>query len=77
MKYLTIEAKKLSTADRKKLSTKVFGLPDEKKYPMPDKAHAINAKARAKQMLDKGFLTKEQYKNIVKKADEIIKKSKK
>jgi hypothetical protein len=26
-----------------------FGLPEERKYPMPDEAHARNAKARAAQ----------------------------
>ncbi len=42
-------AKKLSTKDRKKLGKKSFALPDERKYPIPDKAHARNALARVAQ----------------------------
>ena len=48
---------KLTTKARKKIPTKSFGLPGERKYPMPDKAHAINAKARATQMVKKGKLS--------------------
>jgi hypothetical protein len=36
---------KLSYAARKKLPTSVFALPG-RRYPMPDRAHAANAKAR-------------------------------
>ena len=39
----------LSTRKRNSLSKTQFGLPEERKYPMPDKAHARNAKARAAQ----------------------------
>lgn len=39
---------------------------------MPDRAHAANAKGRAKQQLKKGNLTREQYDKIVKKADRIL-----
>jgi hypothetical protein len=42
-------AKKLSTNDRKKLGKNSFALPDERKYPIPDKAHARNALARVAQ----------------------------
>jgi hypothetical protein len=38
-----------STKQRKKLSKKSFALPDERKYPIPDKAHARNALARVAQ----------------------------
>ena len=37
---------KLTTKKRKSLKKSSFGLPGERKYPMPDKAHAKNAKAR-------------------------------
>ncbi len=37
---------KLTTKQRKKIPKGEFGLPGEKKYPMPDKSHARNAKAR-------------------------------
>lgn len=38
-----------STKERKRLSTKEFALPGERKYPIPDKAHARNALARVAQ----------------------------
>jgi len=47
----------LSTAARKKISTSSFGLPSERKYPMPDRSHAANAKARATQMVKRGKLS--------------------
>ena len=37
----------LDEAKRDKLKDSTFGLPEERKYPMPDKSHARNAKARA------------------------------
>jgi hypothetical protein len=40
---------KLTSKQRKGLLASDFGLPGERKYPMPDKAHAANAKARAAQ----------------------------
>lgn len=47
----------LSTKTRKRESAGTFGLPDQRKYPMPDKGHAGNAKARVTQMLAKGKIT--------------------
>ncbi len=41
--------KELSTKQRKKLSKKEFALPGQRKYPIPDKAHARNALARVAQ----------------------------
>jgi hypothetical protein len=60
------------TKKRKKLKPKTFGLPDEKKYPMPDKSHAANAKARATQMVKKGKLSLADKKKIDRKADKIL-----
>jgi hypothetical protein len=51
-----------------------FGLPEERKYPMPDAAHARNAKARASQMERQGKLTGSDKKKIDAKADRILKK---
>ena len=48
---------KLTTVARKKIPKNEFGLPGEKKYPMPDRAHAGNAKARATQMVKAGKLS--------------------
>ncbi len=49
-----------------------FGLPEERKYPMPDKAHARNAKARASQQRKKGDLTAAEKAKIDRKADRIL-----
>lgn len=48
---------KLTTQARSKLSQQTFGLPNERKYPINNKAHAENAKARASQQYDKGDLS--------------------
>lgn len=77
---------KLTAAKRKKIPKSKYGLPAKAKkgprggapkgaYPMPDKAHAQNAKARAAQELKKGNLTKNSYNKIVAKANKILKKS--
>ena len=47
----------LTTKARKHLKPSTFGLPGKKAYPMPDKGHAANAKARATQMVAKGKLS--------------------
>ena len=65
---------KLSTEKREKLPDSKFGLPDERKYPMPDKAHARNAKARAAQQEEKGSITSAEEKKIDRKADKILDK---
>jgi hypothetical protein len=62
----------ITTKKRKRLKDKTFGLPEERKYPMPDKAHAANAKARAAQMVKKGKLTLAEKKKIDRKADKIL-----
>lgn len=49
---------KLKSAERKALPGKDFGLPGSRKYPMPDKSHAANAKARASEMEHKGKISK-------------------
>lgn len=56
---------KLTTKDRKAIPKQEFGIPSTRSYPMPDKAHAANAKARAKQMLDEGKLSRSTYNHIV------------
>ena len=59
----------LSTAHRNKLPKSDFGEPGSRKYPMPDRSHAANAKARAKQMLKRGVISQSEYDKIVRKAD--------
>jgi len=65
---------KLTENKRDSLKEATFGLPDERKYPMPNKAHARNAKARAAQQVDKGNLTKAEERKIDRKADKILDK---
>lgn len=68
---------KLSTKSRNKLSKSKFALPTERKYPIEDKAHARNAKARASQMVKKGKLSSRAKSKIDAKADRVLKKGKK
>lgn len=65
---------KLSEAKRDKMPDSQFGLPEEHKYPMPDKSHAENAKARASQQEKKGNLTSSEKAKIDRKADKILNK---
>ncbi len=75
------KSKPLTAAQKKKIPKADYGLPRKKGpeggvksgYPMPDKDHAINAKARASQQYKKGNLSKSQYDKIVAKANKKIK----
>jgi hypothetical protein len=64
----------LSTRKRNSEPKSEFGLPEERKYPMPDKSHARNAKARASQQKKKGNLTAAEKNKIDRKADRILDK---
>jgi hypothetical protein len=64
----------LTEKQRDKLPDSKYGLPEEHKYPMPDKSHAANAKARASQQHKKGNLTAAEEKKIDRKADRILDK---
>lgn len=63
---------KLTTAKRKKIPKSEFGLPGEKKYPVPNKSHAANAKSRATQMVNKGKLSKSSEMKIDAKANKVL-----
>lgn len=62
----------LSEKKRDSLKKSQFGLPEERKYPMPDKSHARNAKARAAQQVKKGTITKAEKGKIDRKADRVL-----
>ena len=64
----------LTEKKRDNLKDSTFGLPEEHKYPMPDKSHAANAKARATQQVKAGNLTKTEKAKIDRKADKILDK---
>lgn len=63
---------KLTAAKRKKIPKSEFGMPGEKKYPMPDKSHARNAKARASEMERKGKISKSTESKIDAKANKVL-----
>jgi len=64
----------LTEKKRDSLKSSTYGLPEERKYPMPDKSHARNAKARASQQKEKGNLTASEKAKIDRKADRILDK---
>lgn len=64
---------KLTTKKRNSLGKMVFGEPAERKYPMPDKAHAANAKARATQQVNAGNLSPSGKAKIDAKANKVLK----
>lgn len=61
----------LSTKKRKKLPGKDFAGPD-RSYPVNDRSHAGNAKARASQMEKAGKLSAGEKKRIDAKADKVL-----
>jgi hypothetical protein len=68
---------KLKAASRKRIPSSQFGLPGSRKYPMPDRSHAANAKARASQQVAAGNLSSGAKAKIDAKANRILgKKSK-
>lgn len=67
---------KLSAKQRKKLPKSEFAGP-AKSYPVPDKAHAANAKARAAQQVKKGNLSPAAAARIDAKANRVLGKGKK
>ena len=59
------------------MSSSEFALPKERKYPVNDRAHASNAKARASQQEAKGNLSASSKAKIDAKADRVLGKGKK
>lgn len=62
----------LSTKTRNREKASTFGLPDDRKYPMPDAGHAANAKARATQQLSQGNLSPQDAAKIRHKANVVL-----
>lgn len=63
----------MTTKARNNLSSSQFGLPATRQYPVNDKAHAANAKARAAQQVKAGNLSKSQQAEIDAKANRVLK----
>lgn len=65
---------KLTADQRKKIPSKKFALPGSRKYPIQDKAHAANAKARAVQMAKAGKISQSTKAKIFAAANKVLKK---
>ena len=65
---------KLTTKARNALPDAKFALPAERKYPIENRSHAANAKARASQEVAKGKLSQRQEATIDRKADAVLKR---
>ena len=63
----------LNTAKRKKLPQSEFALPS-RRFPIEDKAHARNAKARAAQSPNAGRLSAAEQAQVDRKADAVLEK---
>lgn len=63
---------KLTATKRNALPKKAFGEPGKRAYPMNDRAHASNAKARATQQVKKGNLSPGERARIVSKANRML-----
>lgn len=67
---------KLTAKKRNALPKSKFAEPGKRKYPVNDRAHAINAKARATQMVKKGKLSASAASKIKAKANKVLGKKK-
>jgi hypothetical protein len=63
---------KLTTKARKALPASTFGEPGKRAYPMPDRSHAGNAKARASQAVKAGRMSASTEAKIDAKANKVL-----
>lgn len=63
----------LTTKKRSSLRKQQFAMPGQRKYPVHDKSHAANAKARATQMYKKGKLSRSAMEKIHARANAVLK----
>jgi hypothetical protein len=59
---------KLNAKARRGLRSSDFALPKQRKYPIHDRSHQVNAKARATQMHKRGKLSGKDYSTVTRKA---------
>jgi hypothetical protein len=62
----------LKAAARNKLPSSDFGMPGERKYPMPDKGHAKVAKSYASKEEHAGKISQSTEEKIGRKADRVL-----
>lgn len=67
---------KLTAKKRNAIPKDEFALPASRKYPVNDKSHAQNAKARASEMKNKGKISSSTKSKIDAKANKVLGKSK-
>lgn len=65
---------KLTSQKRSSLRDKQFALPGKRKYPVFDRSHAVNAKARSTQQFRKGNLSAEQLRAIHARANSALRR---
>ncbi len=65
---------KLDAGERKEIPSREFGLPGQRKYPMPNREHAVIAKGRATQMEKRGKLSPASAAKIRAKANQLLDK---
>ena len=63
---------KLDTSKRDSLPKSDFAEPEKRAYPIEDKPHARNAKARASQAVKAGRMSKAEEERIDRKADKTL-----
>lgn len=66
---------KLTSTARNKLSAGKFAGPD-RSYPIPDRSHAANAKARATQAVNAGRMSSSEKQRIDAKANKVLARKK-
>ena len=62
----------LHAKERNALSSRAFGLPGRRAYPMPDRVHQVAAKGRATQMVKAGKLSPASAAKIKAKANRLL-----
>jgi hypothetical protein len=67
---------KLKAKRRNKLKKSQFALPGSRRFPIHDKAHARNAKARASQMQKSGKISKSTAAKVKARANKVLNKGK-
>jgi len=65
---------KLTTSQRKHMPDHEYALPGPRKYPINDRSHAANAKARAQQQYNAGHISKSTLNKIDAAANKVLKK---
>lgn len=63
---------RLTAAQRRRLPRSAFGLPRKRAYPVENRRHAANAKARARQQYARGNLSRRELADVDRRADRVL-----